>query len=190
MIAPANADGAKARTQRAAAALRAIRLATVRIRIEERVAVVARGEEGLLHGPWADPADEVPHRPGLVVRPGRPRAAERLLADDGARGLVVDVEVAGGVPEPVGRLVDGGAVLAEDGARQAVRRRAVDEVERLVPLAFVVHVRRHYRSEELLLEQPEVRVACLDHRRVDEETARVVVAAADDDVALRVAFRL
>src|SRR5215204_2403363 len=190
MISPASAAGASANTPIAATTLRAIRLATVRIRIEERVAVVARGEEGLLHRPGADPADQIPHRPRLVVRPRRARAAERLLPDDCARRLVVDVEVAGGVAEPVGGLVDRGAVLAEDGAGQAVGRGAVDEVERLVPRALVVDIRRHDRSEQLLLQQPELRIPRLDHRRVDEESAGVVVAAANHDVALRIALRL
>src|SRR3954468_4371194 len=103
MIVPACAAGANARTETRAAALRTIRLATVGVRIEERIAVVARREEGLLHGPGADPADEVPHRPRLVVRPGRARAAERLLPDDRAGRLVIDVEVARRVPEPVRR---------------------------------------------------------------------------------------
>src|SRR5215216_404361 len=125
MIAPACAAGTSANTPTAATTLRPIRLATVRIRIEERVAVVARGKERLLHRPGADPADQVPHRPRLVVRPRRARAAERLLPDDGAGRLVVDVEVPGRVPEPVGGLVDRGAVLAEDGAGEAVGRGAV-----------------------------------------------------------------
>src|SRR5688500_3144611 len=68
---------------------------------EEGVPVVARGDEGLLDRAGRDPADEVPHRAGLVVRPARAGAAEGLLADDRARGLVVDVEVAGRVAERV-----------------------------------------------------------------------------------------
>src|SRR5919204_6094648 len=65
----------------------------------ERIAVVRRRDEGLLDRARADPADQVPHRAGLVVRAGRARPAERLLADDCPRRLVVDVEVAGGVAE-------------------------------------------------------------------------------------------
>src|SRR5213076_3331113 len=63
------------------------------VRRDERVAVVGRRDEGLLDRARADPADQVPHRAGLVVRPGRARAAERLLPDDRAGRLVVDVEV-------------------------------------------------------------------------------------------------
>src|SRR4029077_2299093 len=61
----------------------------------ERIAIVARRDERLLDRPRRDPADQVPHRAGLVVRPGGACASEGLLADDGARRLVVDVEVAG-----------------------------------------------------------------------------------------------
>src|SRR5215212_8547536 len=99
MISPASAGGETASTPRAATPLRTIRLARFGIRIEERVAVVARRQERLLDRPRADPPDQVPHRAGLVVRPRRARPAERLLPDDGAGRLVVDVEVACGVAE-------------------------------------------------------------------------------------------
>src|SRR3954470_12700466 len=60
----------------------------------EGIAVVGRRVEGLLDRARAHPADQVPQRAGLVVRPRGARAAERLLADDGAGRLVVDVEIA------------------------------------------------------------------------------------------------
>src|SRR5262249_11488692 len=93
----------------------------------EWVAVVARGNERLIDGTRAVPADQVPHRAGLVVRPGGARAAERLLADDGARRLVVDVEVAGRVAERLLGLDHRVAVVREDCAGQPVGRAAVDE---------------------------------------------------------------
>ena len=65
--------------------------------------------------------------PGLVVRARRARAAERLLADDGAGRLVVDVEVAGGVAEPLVREVDrarGRARTPRRSARTVRRRRS------------------------------------------------------------------
>ena len=65
----------------------------------ERILVVARRHERLLDRPRADPAHQVQLRTGLVVRARRARAAERLLADDRAGRLVVDVEVAGGVAQ-------------------------------------------------------------------------------------------
>src|SRR5215208_2364607 len=45
------------------------------------------------------PAQQVQHRPGLVIGAARPRAPEGLLADDRTGGLVVDVEVARGEPQ-------------------------------------------------------------------------------------------
>ena len=68
-------------------------------RAHERIPVVPRRAEVLLDRPRADPADQIQLRPGLVVGARRAGAAERLLADDRAGGLVVDVEVAGGIPE-------------------------------------------------------------------------------------------
>src|SRR5919197_4179252 len=65
----------------------------------ERVAVVGRRDERLLDRAGAHPADQVPHRARLVVRPRRARAAERLLPDNGAGRLVVDVEVSRRVAE-------------------------------------------------------------------------------------------
>src|SRR6185437_6140538 len=61
-----------------------------------RVAVIGRRHEQLLDRPGVDPADQIKDRARLVVGAAGPGAAERLLADDGAGGLVVDVEVAGG----------------------------------------------------------------------------------------------
>src|SRR5580704_3111757 len=59
-----------------------------------RVPVVGGGYEEFLDRAGGDPADQVEHRAGLVVGAAGPGAAEGLLADDGAGGLVVDVEVA------------------------------------------------------------------------------------------------
>src|SRR5262249_16635151 len=61
-----------------------------------RVSDAGRRVEVLLDRTRAGPAQQVEHRAGLVVRPGRSRAAERLLADHGAGGPVVEVEVPGG----------------------------------------------------------------------------------------------
>ena len=80
--------------------------------VEERVAVVRRRHERLLDRARADPADQVPQRARLVVRARGARAAERLLADDGAGRLVVDVEVARRVAELVLRVRRRRAILA------------------------------------------------------------------------------
>ena len=127
------------------------------VRLQERVAVVRRRHERLLDRARADPADQVPHRAGLVVRPRGARAAEGLLPDDGARRLVVDVEVAGRVAERLVGLVERVAIVREDGAGERVRARRVDEVERVRPLRLVVDVRRDDRAEELVAQEPEVR---------------------------------
>ena len=67
--------------------------------LHERIPVVARRRERFLDRSGADPADQVELRAGLVVGAGPARAAERLLPDHGAGGLVVDVEVAGGIAQ-------------------------------------------------------------------------------------------
>src|SRR5688500_15319092 len=160
------------------------------IRRHERIPVVLRRNERLLDRPRADPADEVPHRAGLVVRARRARAAEGLLADDGARRLVVDVEVPGGVPELRVRFLDGEAVVGEDGAGQAVRRRRVDEIGGLAPALVVVDEGRDDGPEQLLAHRPVAGILGLDHRRRDEVPVAVVVLAADHDLRRRGRARL
>src|SRR4029077_4834964 len=95
----------------------------------ERVAVVGRRHERLLDRARADPADQVPHRAGLVVRSRRAGAAERLLPDDRAGRLVVNVEVAGRIPELLPGEFERVALLCEYRSGQPVRRALVDEVE-------------------------------------------------------------
>ena len=124
---------------------------------EEGVAVVGRRYERLLDRPRRDPADQVPHRAGLVVRSRRARAAERLLADDRARRLVVDVEVASRVLELLVRELDRRAVAGEDRARQPVRGGAVDQVERLLVLLLRIDVGGDDRAEELVPQKAEAR---------------------------------
>src|SRR5689334_11655466 len=94
----------------------------------EGISVVDGRRERLLDRAGADPAGQVQLRTSLVVRPGGAGAAERLLADDGAGGFVVDVEIAGGLSERGLRLADGRAIAGEHGAGQRVRRRAIDEL--------------------------------------------------------------
>src|SRR5687768_3999260 len=160
------------------------------VRAHERVAVVGRREERLLDRPRRHPADEVPHRTGLVVRPGGARATEGLLGDDGAGRLVVHVEVSGRVAELVLRIEECLAVVGEDRPGEAVGSRPVDEVERVVPLALGVDVGRDDRPEELVPQEAEVRVGRLDHGRLDEVALAVVDAAADEHLRLGVLLRL
>src|SRR6476620_3402747 len=67
--------------------------------LEVGVAVVRHPQVVFRRAPRAGETNQVPHRAGLVVGARRARTADRLLADDGAGGLVVDVEVAGRVPQ-------------------------------------------------------------------------------------------
>src|SRR5664279_3381354 len=60
---------------------------------EERELDVHRRREALLDGARRSPADQVQEAAGLVVGPGGAGSAEGLVANHGARGLVVDVEV-------------------------------------------------------------------------------------------------
>src|SRR5207244_11580381 len=100
----------------------ATRRLTRAVALHEPVAVVLRRDEGLLDRARADPADQVPHRTGLVVGAGRPGPAEGLLPDHRSSRLVVHVEVASRVAEGILGLEHRLPVLGEDGAREAVRR--------------------------------------------------------------------
>src|SRR5215471_15655317 len=101
--------------------VRRVGLARTSVLAHVWITVVGRRHERLLDRTGGDPADEVEHRAGLVVGAARPGAAERLLADDRAGRLVVDVEVAGGVPQAVRGIGDRGAVGGQDRAGQRVR---------------------------------------------------------------------
>src|SRR5690606_33417851 len=137
---------------------------------------------GLLDRARADPAHEVQLRTGLVVRARRARAAERLLTDDSARGLVVDVEVARGVAQRRRRLADRRTVAREDRARKRIRRGLVDDLARLCPLVVGIDVRRDHRSEDLFAEQLVAGIVGLDERRLDEVPLLALHAAAMDDL--------
>src|ERR1700674_4660781 len=131
--------------------------------VHERVAVSLGRVVGLLDRAGAGPADQVQEAARLVVRPRGAAAAERLEADDGAGRLVVDVEVAGGVYEPLARLLDRRPLVGEDRAGERVGAGPIAEVERLLPLPVRVGVDGEDRAEELLLQEPEVGVGGLDH---------------------------
>src|SRR5437870_2827838 len=96
-------------------------------RLHERVAEIGGRDERLLDCPRAHPPEEVHEAPRLVVGPRGARAAEGLLAHDGARRLVVDVEVTRRVRERLRHSDDRRAISREDRARQRVRRAAVAE---------------------------------------------------------------
>src|ERR1700747_1555661 len=91
-----------------------------RLGIEERIPVLIRWDEGLLDHARAHPADEIERRAGFVVGPRRARSSERLLSDHRPRGLVVKVQIAGGVTEAPGRIAQHRALAREDGAGESV----------------------------------------------------------------------
>src|SRR5437868_1165448 len=78
-----------------------------------RVFVIGGRGEGLLDRARADPTHEVQLRARLVVRPRAPSAPERLLTDDGARRLVVDVEVSRRVAERHHRFANRASLCGE-----------------------------------------------------------------------------
>ena len=94
------------------------------------VAVVRRRHERLLDRARRGPAQQVDRGAGLVVGAAGPAAAERLLADDRAGRLVVDVEVAGREPQLLLRPGDRAPVPGDDRAGQRVRRDALDLARR------------------------------------------------------------
>ena len=107
-----------------------------------------------------------------------------MLCDDGARRLVVHVEVARRIAQLAESRLDGVTVAGEDGARQAVRRRAIADVERLLILRVVIDVDRDHRAEDFFGHRLEGRVRRLDHRRLDEVTRRLVALAAEEDLCV------
>jgi len=100
--------------------------------VHKRVVIAPRWHERLLDAARADPAQQVEDRAGLVVGAGGAGTAKRLLADDGAGGFVVDVEVACGVAQALEALLDRVTVLREDRTGQCVRAGAVDELQCLI----------------------------------------------------------
>src|SRR5687768_5646426 len=68
------------------------------------VAPVAWWRERLLHRPRAHPPDQIQLRTRLVVRARSACPPERLLPDDSASRLVVDVEVARRIAQRVVRF--------------------------------------------------------------------------------------
>ena len=87
---------------------------------QERIAVVGGGDKCLLDAACADPTVEVEGTTRLVVGSGGAGSAEGLAADHRSGGLVVDVEVSGGMTERLFCHFDGIAVGGEDGACQCV----------------------------------------------------------------------
>src|SRR5437899_61140 len=145
MIGPAWAPGTRTSAAAKADASRSSRFTDLAGRApvfgrHEWIAVVGGRHERLLDRARAYPTDEVPQRAWLVVCAASPCAAERLLADDRAGRLVVDVEVAGGVAQLFVGEIDCFALARKDRSGQSVRCAFVDQFERLAVLLFGVDV--------------------------------------------------
>ncbi len=136
------------------------------------VSLTARGE---------DQPHEVVGPAGLVVGARGPPAAERLLSDDRASRLVVDVEIAGRVAELLVRKGDRRAIVGEDRAGQRVGRGLVAQLERLGVVRLGVRIDGQARPEQLALHRVEVGIAGLDDGRLDEPTDGVVTSASAED---------
>src|SRR4051812_2154231 len=147
---------------------------------------VARGTGFLLalNGARAGVAAEVPDGAALVVGAGRAGAPERLLADHGAGGLVVDVVVARRVAQLRVRLVERLLVLGEHGSREAVDGGRVHEPQHLVPAAVVVDVRREDGCEQLVRYEDGMRIGDFEQRGFDEPPRQVVGPAAEESLGL------
>ena len=104
-----------------------------------RVSVVFYRVERFFYRVDGDPAHQVQDA-DFVVGAGFSDSAERGLHYRRAYRPAVDVEVSRGVGEASAYLTDGGPVLSVDAAGEAVGRRFVCELDRLVKLIVVINV--------------------------------------------------
>src|SRR5680860_1233414 len=117
-----------------------------------RVAIVLRGVESLFDRPRRCPALQVRRRTGLVIGARGPRPTERLLTDDCACWLVVDVEVTGREPKFLACPGDDIAVLGDDRPGQGVRRERLHLRYHFLEVAVLVDMHGEDRPEVLSLE--------------------------------------
>src|SRR5687768_14927161 len=85
------------------------------------ITMIGWRHEGFLDRPRAGPADQVPHRAGLVVGARGPRTAKRLLADYRAGRFVIQVEVSSGVPQPVAGPFECQAIIGDHCTSESVQ---------------------------------------------------------------------
>ena len=137
--------------------------------------MLSGGTNVSLTGARRRPAHEVVRPARLVVRARRAAAAERLLADDGAGRLVVDVEVAGREAQLVVRERDRRRARGRRPTRSA-RTATCRRTARGSPRSGRRRTGRRVRHgpEELALHDVEVRIGRLDDRRLDEPALAVV----------------
>src|SRR5438067_1046902 len=148
----------------------------------ERVAMVGRRHVRLFDDAGAYPSEQVQERAGLVVGARSAGTAEGLESHDRTCRLVVDVEIARRVDELLRGFANRLPVTRKHRTCQAIRARAVAEVERLVELSIRVGVSRQDGAEQLLAQELEIRVGRLDDRRPDEPPDLIVPLAARDDL--------
>src|SRR5581483_1481910 len=115
----------------------------------------------------------------LVVGARRTRTAKGLLAHDRSRRLVVHVEVAGRVAQPVRRTLDRIAVIGDHGTGQRVLGTAIDDVEDLVKALVGIDMDGEDRAEVLGTERVVARIVGQQHGGPYEIAFIVVVFAAD-----------
>src|SRR5262245_375814 len=106
----------------------------------KRVTVIGWRDEDLFDRAGADPTHQDHHRSGFIVRTARSRTSERLLPDDGAGRLVVNIEIARSKPKNAIGFGDGCPTCSEHATRQTVRGRFIDGGQRLYPLVFRIYV--------------------------------------------------
>lgn len=87
-------------------------------------------------------------RPCLIIRPGVPTPAERLLCDHRPRAFRIQIQHARGVFESRLRLPRCDGVFGEDAPRQGVPGGGVDEVEGGVPFCVGVDIDAEDGTEE------------------------------------------
>src|SRR5262249_9608938 len=86
------------------------------------ILVIPGRRERFLDGSRTHPTQQIDLGTSFVVCPRRPSTSERLLSDDSAGRLVVDVEVASGVSQQLAGLHDGRPLGGKDRTGQCVRR--------------------------------------------------------------------
>src|SRR5688500_6293714 len=148
----------------------------------KRIPIVRRRRKSFLDVSRAYPAHEIELRAGLVVGAGAACSAEGLLPYDGARGLVVDVEIAGSVAQNERCLADRLAISAEHGAGERVGRSLIDDAESFLPLRVGIDVRGDDGAEDLFAQQAVGRIFRLDQCRLDEVPLLTTGDASRDDV--------
>lgn len=150
-----------------------------------RIAVSGGRDERLLERTRRHPAQQVQRRARLVVGAREPTTAERLLSDDRAGGLVVDVEVARRESQCGGSLLDRGAILRDHGPGQCVRGCSVDHLEHVLPRTgdgVVVDVHSEDRAEIFGGERFVAGIVDEQHRGSYEPSDPLVVPTADGEL--------